>query len=213
MPKKGDFVKIEYTAYDQHGNIFDSTSGDIAKQLHGKEGELLIVLGVDYIVKGVEEALMTMKKGESRDITITPDKAFGTRERKRVRVMPIEAFYKNNLDPKPGTIIQLETDYGTLNGIVKSVNSGRVLVDFNHPLADQTVRYTLKLSDIIETPEGKISALMSDLGIEGTFEIKDGKVVIIMKKNQPDEELKKTRMLIAIKSAVKELMDVEFKSA
>ena len=54
---KGDFLKLEYTGYDDKGNVFDSTSGEIAKKLHNKEGTLLIVFGYDKLVVGLEEVL------------------------------------------------------------------------------------------------------------------------------------------------------------
>lgn len=213
MVKKGDFIKIEYTGYDSNGNVFDSTSGDIAKQLHGKEGSMLIVLGVDYLVQGMEDAVFSMKKGDESDITIPPEKAFGSRNRNRIKIFPILEFYQNELNPYPGSVVQMETEHGALNGMVKSVNSGRVLVDFNHPLADQTVRYKIKLVDIVEAIDAKISALMVDLGVAGTFVVEGGKATFTLNKGQADEDLKKTRLTIAVKSAIPEIKDVDFKSA
>ncbi len=211
MAKKGDFVKIEYTGYDENGNVFDSTRGEIAKQLHGKEGALLIVLGVDYMVKGLEDAIISMKKGEEKEIALAPENAFGTRDRRRLKIFPISEFYRNKLDPSPGSVIQMETEYGVLNGLVKSVNSGRVLVDFNHPLAEQNVKYRLKLAETIEDGNGKMRELMKDLSIEGSFFLEDGKATITMKKGQQEDELKKTRLTIAIKSTIPEVKNVEFR--
>ncbi len=212
MAKKGDFVKIEYTGYDEAGNVFDSTSGEIAKQLHGKEGAMLIVLGIDYLVQGMEDALFAMKKGEEREFTVLPEKAFGSRQKNRLKIFPIGEFYHNELDPYPGAVIQMETELGTLNGMVKSVNSGRVLVDFNHPLADQSVKYKLRLADLIEDASGKVNELVKDLGIEGTCTIAGNKATVVMKKGQPEEELKKTRLTVAVKGAITEIKDLEIKS-
>lgn len=211
MVKKMDFVKIEYTGYDENGNVFDSTAGEIAKKLHGKEGPLLIVFGVDYMIRGMEEAILTMKKGEEREFSVTPDKGFGKRNASNMKVFSLSDFYKRNVEPYPGAIIQLETNAGVINGIVKSVNSGRVLMDFNHPLADQTVRYKLKILDIIEDSEGKLNELIKDLGIDGSLSLKDGKATITMKKGQPEADLKKVRLEIAVKSTLPEVKELEFK--
>lgn len=209
----GDFVKIEYTGYDQSGNVFDSTQGKIAQQLHGKEGSMLIVLGTDYLVKGMEDALLGMKKGDEKEILLSPDKAFGSKDRRRVKVFSVEEFYRNKLDPYPGAVVQMETEMGSLNGIVKSVNSGRVTVDFNHPLADQQVKYKIKLIEVIEDSKAKIESLVSELGIEGgSVAFADGKAVITMKKGQADEELKKTRLAIAIKNTIKEVKGLDIKA-
>ena len=49
MIKEGDFIKIEYTGYDDKGQVFDSTSGEVAKAMHQKEGPMLIVFKkIDY---------------------------------------------------------------------------------------------------------------------------------------------------------------------
>lgn len=212
MVKKGDFVKIEYTGYDEKGNVFDSTEGKIARQLHEKEGPMLIVLGVDYLVGAMEEAILAMNKGEEKEVAAPPEKAFGHRDAKRMKIFPLNEFYSNELDPHPGAVIEMETEFGTLNGMVKSVNSGRVLVDFNHPLADQSVKYRLKLVDVIEDTEGKVGGLVKDLGVEGSLSLEGSKVLITMKKGQPEEDLKKTRLLIAIKTSIPEVKDVEFKA-
>jgi FKBP-type peptidyl-prolyl cis-trans isomerase 2 len=213
MVKKGDFVKVEYTGYDANGSVFDSTSGPIAKQLHGKEGSMLIVLGVDFIVKGMEDALYSMKKGEEREISVPPEKAFGSRTRNRLKIFSINEFHHNEMDPQPGIVVQMETEYGTLNGMVKSVNSGRVLIDFNHPLADQTVKYKVKLDDVIDSAAGKVGELVKDLGMDCTFSVEGEKAQVTLKKGQPEEDLKRARLEIAIKSAVPEIKQVEFKSA
>lgn len=211
MAKIGDFVKIEYAGYDESGKIFDSTQGDIAKQLHEKEGSMLIVLGVDYLVKGMEEAVLSMEKGEEREINLGPEKAFGKRRRDFLKVFSTEEFYRNKLDPQPGEIVRMETGDGPLNGLVKSVNSGRVLVDFNHPLADKNIRYKIKLVEAIGDVSGKVGALMKDLAIEGSFSLEGAKAIVTIRKGQPEEDLKKTRLLIAVKSAIQEIKDVEFR--
>lgn len=211
MVKKGDFVKIEYTGYDQHGNVFDSTSGEIAKQLHGKEGPILIVFGLDHLVRGMQDALMEMKKGEEREFSVAPEKAFGRRSPANMRVFSMNDFRAKDVDPYPGAVIQIESDAGPLNGIVKSVNSGRVLMDFNHPLADQTMKYRLKVTDIIEGTENKLGELVKDLQIEGSFSLKDGKASVLMKKGQPESDLKRTRLTIAAKTTIPEIKEIEFK--
>ncbi|MFA5077514.1 MAG: peptidylprolyl isomerase [Candidatus Micrarchaeia archaeon] len=213
MVKKGDFVRIEYTGYDDAGNVFDSTSGEIAKEIHGKEGSMLIVFGFDYIVPGMADAITAMKKGEQKEFTLSPEKAFGSRDPSRLKVFSLSEFHRKEIDPYPGAIIQLETEFGTLNGLVKSVNSGRVLMDFNHPLADKNIRYNLKLCDVFESPAEKVSELVKDLDIQGTASLLGEKAVVLMKKGQPDAQVKKTRLTVAVKSTIPEIKDLEINEA
>ncbi|HNT61164.1 MAG TPA: FKBP-type peptidyl-prolyl cis-trans isomerase, partial [Candidatus Bilamarchaeaceae archaeon] len=79
MVSKGDLILLELEGKDAEGNVFDSTSGDIAKRLHGKEGPLLLSYGFDRIIPGLFEAIGKMGKGESREVSFGPDKAFGRR--------------------------------------------------------------------------------------------------------------------------------------
>lgn len=212
MVAKGNFIKIEYTGYNENGEIFDSTSGEIARQLHGKEGPMLVVFGTDYLVPAMEEAIFALEKEKECEIIAPPEKAFGHRDAKKMRVLSINEFYKNNLNPKPGEVIEIKNDYGNINGLVKSVNSGRVLVDLNHPLANQTIKYKIKLVDIAEDAGAKIAILIGNLNIEGSFSLEAGKAVITMKKEQPDEASKRKKLEFAIKTLISEIKEVEFKT-
>ncbi|MEW6528601.1 MAG: peptidylprolyl isomerase [Candidatus Micrarchaeota archaeon] len=211
MVKKGDFIEIEYTGYDKNGNIFDSTTGEIAKKLHNKEGKLLVIFSVDLLVPGMSEIIANMKKGEETEFSLTPDKAFGTRDKNKINIVPLSYFEENDLKPYPGLVVQMETKFGVLNGRIKSVNNGRVLVDFNHPLADQNIKYKLKLVDIFEDVNGKIIKLMELFGINGVHSIEGTKAIVSLIKEQYNDETKKTKLARAIKTTVLEIKDIEFK--
>ena len=211
MVKKGDFLKIEYTGYDQNGNVFDSTSGEIGKEMHGKEGPLLVVMDFDYLVEGMRQALLQMNKGDEQEISIPPELAFGERQRVRLKVLPLSDFHDNETEPYPGAVIRMDTPGGGISGLVKSVNSGRVLVDFNHPLSGQTVRYKLKLVDVILDPAQKVSELLSDTDSKGTAVLEGETATITLNKGQEDEKMKKTQLQIAITKAIPEVKEVLFK--
>src|SRR3989338_1151359 len=131
MIKTGDFIKIDYTAYDDKGNAFDSTSGEIAKKMHGKEGAMLIIFGKDRLVSGLEETIGKMAKGEKAEITLSPEKAFGHRNKDMIRIMSEKEFYKSEIMPHVGLAVNLDTEQGSFMGVIKSVSGGRLLVDFN----------------------------------------------------------------------------------
>ncbi len=210
MVKKGDFIIIEYTGYNEKGNIFDSTEGKIAKELHGKEGPMLLMFGYDYIIPGLAEELEKMKEGEEKEIEIPPEKAFGKRSRKLVKVFSPSDF-NNNVNLIPGAAIEIQTPEGiTLKGVVKTITSGRVMIDFNHPLADHKVKYKIKLNKVITKKEEKIKTLMEDIGLKGDFEIKDEKITFNLE-NVKDLKTKQARILMAINVAIPEIKKVDFK--
>ena len=212
MLNKGDFLKLEYTGYDDKGNIFDSTSGEIAKKLHNKEGTLLIVFGYDKLVVGLEEILPDMKKGETKEIALTPEKAFGDRSREMIKVVSESELLRNNIRPEIGLTLQLETDQGLLFGTVKSINSGRVTLDFNHPLAGKNVKYSIKLIDTITEKEGKISTLLEDMQLKAKYKFTNDKVELELTKSDDKEyEGKKQYLSQLLKILIPEIKDVEIK--
>ena len=200
MVKNGDFILIEYTGYDAKGSVFDSTKGDIGKNMHGKDGPILIIYGKDLLVPGMQEALTTMHKGDSKRLQLPFEKAFGKRRRELVKTMPLSEFYNSEINPVPGIVVNLDTPQGRLMGVVKSVNSGRVLVDFNHPLAEQNVSYDLVLSDVIEKTQEKVTVLLTDLQLKGTGKVEKDTVTIELSKKNENLAQKKSYVEMLIKS-------------
>jgi len=213
MVEKGDFVLIDLEGKDQNGRVFDSTSGEVAKKLHGKEGSLLVIYGMDRLIPGIYDALMDMKVGDEKNIHLKSGEAFGERKKDLIKIMSEAEFAKHQVKPEPGLVIHVDTDTGRLYGTVKSVNAGRVMVDFNHPIASQEVDYHIKLNQVHTKPKEKIQSLLDYLGLEGKFELdEEGKVTLTLKKKEGQEyELHKTMALVTLQSKMPEIKKVELK--
>ncbi len=180
--EEGDFVLIELEGRDVNGNIFDTTKGDLAKKLHGKEGPLLVVYGKAVLIPGLKKALAEMKEGEEREIKLSPDEAFGKKKKELIKVVPLSQFKARGVVPTKGNIVSFETEGGVVNGIVKSISNGRVMIDFNHPMAGREVIYRIKVVKVIKDEKEKIKVLLSDLGVR-EYEI-EGNVVKIKDKDK-----------------------------
>lgn len=171
-PKDGDFIKIEFVGKKATGEVFDTNLEDKAKEANihepsAKYGPSLVVLGKGEIIKGLENAIGEMEVGDSRTVEIMPENAFGERKPELVRVMPLSEFRKRDMDPYPGMPLQLDN----VTAIVKSVTSGRVMVDLNHPLAGHKVVYDVKLSEIVEGVDRKAMALMEHIDMQGNVTV------------------------------------------
>lgn len=141
-----DFIKVTYSAkIKESGQEFDATGDKI----------IPIIIRPDFLIKGLEEALLEMNVNEKKTIEIPPEKAFGPRDPKLIRLVPMTEFRKHNTDPQPGMFIQADN----LRGRVLSVSGGRVKVDFNNPLAGKTLIYDIEIKGKIENKEEKIKAL------------------------------------------------------
>lgn len=172
--EKGDFVLLELEGRDASGEVFDSTKGEIAKKLHGKEGPLLIIYGHAMMVKGINDALRTMKEGESKSLALEPADAFGSKNPERVKVYPVTEFIKAGYKSiAPGMMMVLNAPGGTITGTVKSISNGRVTVDFNHPLAGKKVFYELKAGKVLKDTAEKVSRLCDALSISADCKADD----------------------------------------
>jgi len=63
-------VKIEYTGKLDNGHVFDATSR------HNNE-PLEFTVGVQQVIPGMDQGVLGMKVGGTRDITIPPDLGYG----------------------------------------------------------------------------------------------------------------------------------------
>ena len=213
MVEKGDFILLDLEGKDQDGRVFDSTKGDVSKKLHGKEGPLLVVFGMDRLIPGIYDALHGMKETEEKDIHLTSQQAFGDRKKDLVKIMSSTEFAKHQVKPEAGLVIHVDTDTGRLYGTVKSVTGGRVMVDFNHPIAGQEVDYHLNLLKIFTKPEEKVKELIEYLELEGDFDLsKEGELSITLKKREGQEyELHKAMLLVTAKSKITGIKKVDLK--
>ena len=142
--QKGSFVRINYKGkIKETGEVFDE----------GKN--IPIVVGEGFVIKGLDEEIEKMNVGEKKVVEIPPEKGFGERSEKLVKLLPLSEFRKNNMAPYPGMVIKADNFYGR----VLSVSSGRVKVDFNHPLAGKVLQYEVEVTEEIISPEEKAKAL------------------------------------------------------
>lgn len=142
--QKNDFIRLSYS-----GKIKETS-----QEFDG--GEVPIVVGAKFVLPGIDEALERMQVGEKKTIEVAPEKAFGQREQKYIRLVPASQFRKNNMDPYPGMVVSADN----MHGRVLSVNSGRVRVDFNHPLAGKVLVYDLEIKTKIDDAKEKIKSLV-----------------------------------------------------
>jgi FKBP-type peptidyl-prolyl cis-trans isomerase SlyD len=159
---KGDFILVDYTAkVKETGEVFDTTLEEVSKREHlGKEGELyepkLIVVGEGWVLKPLDEAFINMEPGKPSVVEIAPDKAFGPRDAEKVRRVPLKALLEKEINPTIGARVE----YGGKMATVRSVGAGRVVLDFNPPLAGKTLVYDVTVQKKLEAREEKASSLI-----------------------------------------------------
>jgi len=160
--QKSDFIIVDYTGkVKETGEVFDTTSEETAKESKlYKEGDIyeprLVVTGEGWLLKALDEALLTFKLDKKETVEIPPEKAFGNRDPEKVKLVPVKRLAARGITPRLGAQIEYDKRLAT----VRTMGSGRVTLDFNPPLAGKTLVYDVTIQKQLKTAEEKVSALI-----------------------------------------------------
>jgi FKBP-type peptidyl-prolyl cis-trans isomerase 2 len=161
MPlNKKDFIEIEFTGRVKDGEVFDSNIKEVLEKMHAGHDHpitarpFIFCLGENMFLKAIEDFLIGKEMGEY-EIELEPEKAFGKRDQKLIKMMPLDVFTKHQMNPVSGFMFEFDGRVGK----VLTVSGGRVTVDFNHPLAGKTVIYDIKVVRQVMDINEKIAAL------------------------------------------------------
>lgn len=183
-----NFIEINYTGKVE-GNVFDSTDEKIATEakIHSKGmkyGPIIVCLGEGQLLPGLDEFLKDKKPGKY-EVKLEAEKAFGKKSSKLLQLVPMKVFKTQNIRPYPGLMINVDGN----NGVVKTVSGGRVIVDFNHPLASKDVEYEVEVIRKVEDLKEQVTAFLKTTMNNDDIEVKvDGKnVEVILKQDIPKE--------------------------
>ncbi len=172
--EEGDFVLLKMTARSQKGKIFrvsseeDAKKAEIYEEEKAKQGyytpEFVIVGKSGFLNEGLTETLKEMNFFEKKSVRIPPTKAFGKRDPQKIERIGIAKFRKLN-DGKNPTYGQDYTNKKGQRGVVTNIIQGKVVLDYNHPLAGQSIDYNLEIIDKIEEFNEIIEYFMISKGI------------------------------------------------
>lgn len=178
--KKTDFIEMEFTGRLKEGGIFDSNIKEDLKELHkGHDHPIdtkpfVFCLGEQMFLDSVEDFLIGKEIGEY-ELQLSPEKAFGTRNSKLVMMIPMKVFREQKINPVPGDVLNFDGRPAK----ILTVSGGRIIVDFNNPLAGKEVIYKLKVKRKVDDLNEKIKSMINfffrrDLD----FEVKENKIIL-----------------------------------
>jgi FKBP-type peptidyl-prolyl cis-trans isomerase SlyD len=135
MIKNGQKVSLEYTVFLEDGTQIDTNVG---------EDPLVFVLGEHKVFPALEQALMGLQVGDSHQILLPPEDAYGP--------VVADAFREVDLDAVPasyrfeGAVLGIQDPQGGVFPIrVHKIKEQKVVLDFNHPLAGRSLRFEVKV--------------------------------------------------------------------
>jgi peptidylprolyl isomerase len=141
VAKKGDTVKVDYTGTLADGTQFDTSIG---KQ------PLQFTLGAGKMIAGFDAAVVGMKAGETKTVTIPAAQAYGERDEKLVFNVD-RSQLPANINPQVGMKLQMtQTNGQTIVVTIKEVNESTVVMDANHELAGKALTFEITLVEIVK---------------------------------------------------------------
>ena len=148
------FVTLSYQLFDEHGEAVDrATSSDPLTYVHGYA----------QIVPGLERGVEGMKAGEKRSFQVEPEDAFGDHDDEGVFEVE-KGEFPNAANVKAGDeFVAEDADGDHIAMRVVEVLPEGFLVDTNHPLAGQTVRFEVEVTSIRAATEEEIASAQAEL--------------------------------------------------
>jgi FKBP-type peptidyl-prolyl cis-trans isomerase SlyD len=131
----GQIVAMDYTLKID-GEVVDSSDG---------QEPLEFLQGAGNIIPGLEEALYGMAIGENKKVTIAPEDGYGEFDSEAFVDVPREEF-PAEIPLEEDTEIQVtDQDGNPMFARIDSVSDEAVKLDFNHPLAGQTLNFDVTI--------------------------------------------------------------------
>ena len=138
--KNGDKITITFEAKLETGETVLKTQDDRPLEL---------TLGEGAIPTSIENALVDMKVGDSKTITLEPTEAFGQRIDDLVIELPREGFTTDS-DLQVGSMVSMSSPEGKkFTGAIVELGDDKVKVDFNHPLAGKKLIFTVTVVAVV----------------------------------------------------------------
>jgi len=133
----------------------DGSKSGWLEQSAGRE-PLLYLHGHANVIPGLEQAMAGKKAGDSLEITLAPEQAYGLRRSNSIIRVPIKHLHlpAGQKALMPGVIVGVQTDQGVRSALIVKAGRFNVDIDTNHPFAGRTLHYSLDIVDVRSaTPE------------------------------------------------------------
>jgi len=140
-------VSLEYTLQVE-GEIVDST---------GEDEHIQFIQGHGQIIPGLESQLYGMTSGESKEVTVPAEDAYGVMDEDALGTVPRDEF-PPDMPLEKGVALQLRDEDGEVfDAYVESVGKKTVEINLNHPLAGKELHFSVKVLDLRPASEDEIA--------------------------------------------------------
>lgn len=141
-------VSIHYTLTNEEGDELDSSVG---------QDPLVYLHGAGNIIPGLEVALVGGSAGDRLDVTVQPEDGYGEVDPELIRRVPRDAF-EGIERVEPGMQFQTQGPNGQVMRVtVRETDDSGVLIDANHPLAGQTLYFSVSIEGVRSATEEELA--------------------------------------------------------
>lgn len=145
--EKNTVVLFHYRLTDDTGvEIESNTEIEPTAYLHGHGG----------IIAGLGKAMDGRESGESFQVTVPPEEAYGPRNPDAMQRLPIKHLLGAKRW-KPGMIAQVQTSLGRRHVMVTKVGHKFADVDTNHPLAGRTLTFDITIAEVRDATSEEVT--------------------------------------------------------
>ncbi len=138
MVSSGKEVSLEYTLKLADEKVVDTNVG---------QEPLTYTQGSGQLITGLETKLEGMSVGESKHVTVTPEDGYGSVNPQAFQEVPKENIPTEAM--KVGTeLIGRDAQGRVVRPRVFEIKDKTVVLDFNHPLAGETLYFDVKILDV-----------------------------------------------------------------
>ncbi len=138
--KNGDKVTVHYTGKFEDGKVFDTS-------LDGQP--LSFELGNGRVIQGFNDVVVGMEPGESKTVTISPDKAYG--DYKKELVIKVEkSKLPPDADPQIGQKLSANHSGNDtkINFTIVEIEDDVLTLDANHVLSGRNLVFDIELVEV-----------------------------------------------------------------
>lgn len=137
MIGKDKVVTFHYELRNAAGELIEKSGGEPMAYLHG----------AGNIIPGLEKALEGHAAGDTVEVTIPPEDAYGQRVPDSIQRVSAK-YLKHAGKLRPGMQVRVSTDQGPRMVTVVKVGLKTVDVDGNHPLAGETLSFKVDIAEV-----------------------------------------------------------------
>jgi peptidylprolyl isomerase len=138
--KDGHNVKVHYVGTLTDGSEFDSS--------HSRGQTLDFQVGSGNLIKGFNDAIVGMKKGQVKKVTLSSNQAYGEINPEATTKV-LKAAFPTDFEFQVGERVYGQSPNGQpMMAKITEVQESEVVLDLNHPLAGKDLTFEIELVDV-----------------------------------------------------------------